>query len=264
MEPWRIWLTYLWRHRRLPRLRAPSLFTEFVQVRKLHDRDARLPVCADKVAVKAFVAERLGAEWVIPTLWHGDTLPARPPWAYPFVVKARHGCNQNSFVRSAATDWNRLRERARGWTRRGYGWWLDEWLYQEVPRGLLVEPLVGDGPELPTDYKFYVFGGRVEYIQVHLGRGRRHRWIVLDREWHRVSTPTWDADPPRPHAFAAMLDAAEVLARDFHFVRVDLYEVAGRPLFGELTFYPGSGLDRFDPVSLDRAMGDHWRAALAA
>ena len=39
------------------------------------------------------------------------------------------------------------------------------------------------------------------------------------------------------------------------------YEVAGQPLFGELTFYPGSGLLRVDPPALDRLMGDHWRRA---
>lgn len=58
-----------------------------------------------------------------------------------------------------------------------------------------------------------------------------------------------------------MIVAAEALARDFDFVRVDFYEVEGQPLFGKMTFYPGSGLDRFNPVSLDQVMGDHWLRA---
>jgi len=44
---------------------------------------------------------------------------------------------------------------------------------------------------------------------------------------------------------------------------VDFYEVDGRPLFGEMTFYPGSGLEPFDPPELDLAMGEYWRAAEA-
>lgn len=264
IEPWRIGLTYLWRHRRWPSLAAPQRFTELVQARKLHDRDARLPVFADKVAVKALVAERLGPEWVIPTLWHGDALPVAAPWPMPFVVKARHGCNQTLIVRSPFVDWHAIRRRAERWTMKPYGRWLDEWLYRHIPPGLLVEPFVGEGGQLPIDYKFYVFAGRVEYVQVHLGRGERHRWLVFDRDWRRVSSPTADADPAAPTSLARMIVAAETLATGFDFARVDLYEVGGRPLFGEVTFYPGSGLDRFDPVSLDTQMGAHWLRAAAA
>jgi hypothetical protein len=58
-----------------------------------------------------------------------------------------------------------------------------------------------------------------------------------------------------------MLEAAETLSGGFDFVRVDFYEAEGRPLFGEMTFYPGSGLDRFRPVSFDGLFGEHWLKA---
>ena len=256
----RIALTYRWRHGRWPSWAAPTLFTELVQRRKLLDRDQRLPLCADKVAVKDMVAATLGSDWVTPTLWHGEHPPAAAPWPRPFVIKARHGCNQMLVVREG-DDWAVARRRAARWTRRAYGVWLDEWLYRHIPRGLLVEPFVGGGDALPIDWKFYVFGGRVEFVQVHLDRGGRHRWIVLDRAWRRVSAPTTDADPRPPASLARMIEAAEMLARPFSFVRVDLYDVGGQPRFGELTFYPGSGLDPFDPPSLNGRMGAHWLAA---
>ena len=60
-----------------------------------------------------------------------------------------------------------------------------------------------------------------------------------------------------------MIASAETLAAGFDFVRVDLYEIDGRPLFGEMTFYPGSGLDRFAPVTLDDRMGRDWARARA-
>jgi len=41
-------------------------------------------------------------------------------------------------------------------------------------------------------------------------------------------------------------------------VRVDFYEIDGHPRFGEMTFYPGSGLDPFDPPALDAMLGDRW------
>lgn len=259
----RIKLTYLWRHGHLPDLHFPEKFTEHVQFRKLNDRDVKLPLFADKVAVKKIIAERIGPEWVIPTLWHGELLPPGAEWPAPFVLKARHGCNQSIFVHTDMANWQAIRRKAERWLENAYGSWLDEWLYAHIPRGLLVEPFVGEGRVLPIDYKFYVFAGRVEYVQVHLDRAGRHRWILFDRAWRRVSALSGDADPSPPVNLAQMTEAAEELGRGFNFVRVDLYDVFGHPLFGEMTFYPGSGLDRFDPVSLDLVIGKHWTRAKA-
>ncbi len=254
----RLHLLYFWRHRRPLSLADPVLFTELVQHRKLYDHDQRMPHLIDKVAVKRFVAAALGPEWVTPTLWSGDALPAAPGWPYPFVVKSRHGCNQRRFVRDGHADWAGIRRAAAGWMRTAYGHWLDEWGYRAVPRGVLVEPFVGDGQTLPVDYKLYVFHGRVAAVQVHLDREHRHRWMLFDPAWRRLSSPTADADPAPPATLARMVTGAETLARGFDFVRVDFYDIGATPRFGEMTFYPGSGLDPFDPPELDEALGRLW------
>ena len=255
----RIGLTYLWRHRRLPDLAEPSLFTEWVQVRKLRDRDPRMPAMADKVAVKALVADRLGRAWVVPTLWSGSELPPESPWDRRVVVKSRHGCNQVAFVGADQREWDGARVASARWMRRHYGWWLDEWLYAQIPRGLLVEPFIGVGGDLPVDYKIFVFGGQATHAQVHLDRAGDHRWVVHDRDWRAMAG---DASAvPCPTALPAMLAAAEDLAEGFDFARVDFYQPGDQPLFGEISFYPGSGLDRFEPPELDTVLGDLWRGA---
>jgi hypothetical protein len=259
----RVHLTYMWQHRRALHLRSPQRFTEWVQHRKLHNRDPRLPSLIDKVAVKALVAAELGPDWVIPTIWHGCVLPAFPPASLPLVVKARQGCGQVAFVRTP-DEWCAVRSRADRWAKVRYGRWLDEWAYSAVPAGLLVEPYLGKGRVLPIDYKLFIFGGRAAFVQVHLERATAHRWIVMDRNWVRASPPTADADPGRPAALARMIAGAEWLARDHDFLRVDCYEVAGQPLFGEVTVYPGSGLLPVEPASLDRYMGQLWRKAYQA
>jgi hypothetical protein len=43
------------------------------------------------------------------------------------------------------------------------------------------------------------------------------------------------------------------------FVRVDLYNVNGRIVFGELTNYPAAGLDPFYPAEFDAVFGSKWR-----
>jgi hypothetical protein len=161
-------------------------------------------------------------------------------------------------VRNRDVDWDEIRRATALWMRRSYGGWLDEWGYQGVPRGLLIEPFVGAGPGLPIDYKLYVFHGRVEAIQVHFDRETDHRWTLYDRSWSRLS-----ASPPRidrgpPAALNQMIEGAETLGADFDFVRIDFYDVGGIPRFGEMTFYPGSGLDPFDPPELDHELGRYW------
>ena len=260
----RVHLAYLWRHGRRLSLKAPTRFTELVQRRKLFEHDQRLPLLIDKLGAKRFVAKQLGDEWITPTLWSGTLMPETPLWPYPFVVKSRHGCNQRRFVRTGTEDWTAIRRASARWMRRDYGFWLDERGYRGVTRGLIVEPFVGGGSALPIDYKLYVFHGRVAFIQVHVGREHDHRWMLFDRDWNRVSSPTADPDPSRPISLDRMMDGAENLGLGFDFVRIDFYEFADRPRFGEMTFYPGSGLDPFDPPSLDDAMGALWLGGCAA
>jgi hypothetical protein len=55
-----------------------------------------------------------------------------------------------------------------------------------------------------------------------------------------------------------MLEIAERLAAGVDYVRVDLYDVAGRVMFGELTTYPAAGLRGFEPASVDEELGRWW------
>ena len=256
----RVYTTYAWRHRRLPRLRHPRQFTEWVQWRKLHDSDHGLAMLTDKLFAKAYAAERIGDENVIPTLWHGPALPTVAPWPMPFIVKANHGCNQYVVVRNKL-DWQTARRRAPGWLRQPYGRWLDEWHYTRARRCLLVEPFIGPVDGLPRDYKVYVFGGVAECVQVHVDRGSNHRWVQFDRNWRQLSSTAGTHDIERPTTLDRMLSAAEAVAGSRDHLRVDFYEVDGRMFFGETCLFAGSGLDPFSPTSLDADLGRHWRNA---
>jgi len=258
----RIYIIYWWRHGRLPDLRNPQRFSELVQWRKLHDHNPMMPVMADKIAVKKQIGHLLGGEWIIPTYWSGRTLPEHPSWPYPFILKASHGCNQNIVCRDQS-DWQKARRQSARWTRAPYGLWLDEWAYRDVPRAYIVEPYLGSAAELPIDYKIYVFGGKAAFIQVHLDRDSDHRWILFDRQWNQISRLDDRDLPSEPEHLAKILDGAEKVAGEFDFARIDFYEIAGKPKFGEVTFYPGSGLDPFDPPELDLTIGTLWLAGSA-
>jgi hypothetical protein len=257
----RINLLYLYRHRRLPDMVNPTLFTELVQCRKLDRRNAFISSLIDKVQAKEFVETRIGEEWLIPTAWSGVALPVMPQWSYPFIVKSTHGCNQYAVVK-CYDDWIKACGKASSWLSKPYGRWLDEDYYADVAPGIIVESFVSDDGALPVDYKFYVFGGKAAFVQVHLNRATNHHWVIFDRKWNCISRKGKTIIAP-PASLGAMINAAEKLASGMDFVRVDFYEIAGKPLFGEMTFYPGSGLDPFDPPVIDAIMGDMWLNAKA-
>jgi hypothetical protein len=261
-------IIYFRAHGRWPNLRTPKTFNEKIQYRKLHQHDERFVRLADKALVKEYVTKRLGSDWVIPTLWSGSALPPRDErlWPIPFVLKATHGSSTNLFVRSEAEkNWSATERLAESWLTMTYGTWAREWLYTKIEPRLLVEPFINFDTTLPLDYKFFVFHGRVAYIQVDTDREHDHRRAVYTRDWQpvdvRFGVDRPVSQPARPQTLEAMLRAAETLGAEFDFVRVDFYEVNGRPLFGEMTFYPDSGLGTFTPPSFDTELGALWHIA---
>jgi hypothetical protein len=255
-------LLFLRSHHRLPNLRHPRTFSEKIQHYKLFHRDPRLPALADKVLVKDHVAHVLGREWLNPTIWSGPVLPPRAQrtWPIPYVIKANHGCAWMHFVRSPEDqDWDRIEKLTSRWMSRSYGVSEGEWQYGEIRRQILVEPCLGGPAGLPWDYKFWVFGGRVHYIEIDTGRGVNHRRVFYDRNWVRqpftYKTPMDPRSFEPPPSFESMLRAAERLAEPFPFVRVDFYDVDGQPLFGEMTFTPTSGWGVFTPDAWDAEFG---------
>jgi hypothetical protein len=252
-----------------PDLKHPTTLSEKIQHRKLYDRDPRLPLYVDKLAVKDIVAGILGPEWIIPTLWSGAD-PALIPFDAlepPYVVKANHASDCNYFVLNAQdVDRELIRARAAEWLALDYGRRYHEWAYTAVPRRLLVEPFIGSGVALPVEYKFLVFHGVVHHIGVTTGRGSANkRTDVFDPDWNwlpvsRVSYPKRERlDNPPPKQLAAMLAAAETLAAPFGFARADFYDGDEQPLFSEMTFYPTAGYDPYVPPEFERLLGDLWR-----
>ena len=261
----RIRAAFLRGHRRLPDLDNPKTFSELVQWRKLNGlaTDPRFSIYADKVKVKEIVASTLGPEWITPTLWSGKTLPDALDWPMPFVIKANHAAGRNHFVRTPADrDAPDLQVLTQCWLADTHYPHLLETHYDRIDPQLLVEPIIGADGVSPDDFKLFVFGGRVEFIQVDLGRFSAHRRVFYDRDWRRCAFgyeyPLYEGDVPRPGSLERMIEGAEVLARGFDFVRLDFYDLDGEPRFGEATFAPESGFGRFRPAAMDAAVGALW------
>jgi len=252
---------------RLPDLKHPRTFNEKIAWRKLHQHNPQFPLFSDKIAVKTEITRLIGEQHIIPTLWTGAAPEAIPfdELAPPYVVKVNHSTGGSLFIR---TPQEVKREMIVSSMRKqlslSHGRRLREWGYLGIPPRVLVERLV-ETPNggLPEDYKFFVYHGRVHFIQFDCGRPRGLKLNFYDREWHllpaKLRYPPTPDPVPKPENLARMIELAEKIGVQFDFVRVDLYSPPKGILFGEVTFYPSAGLEPFTPQEWDITFGEPWR-----
>jgi hypothetical protein len=284
-----------WRHRsklvrawRLWKTRRPRTFTEKVRYKMLRDRRQLVATFADKAAVREYVTSTIGEQY-LPVAYAITPDPRELltlPLPAAFVMKPTHGSGAALVVseRAAANVWvptehgswlyrhvrpdvadrHQLVTLAEGWIAQLYGRGPNhEWAYGQVPRQVIVEELLA-GPDggIPDDYKFFVFHGQCHYVQVDAGRFDRRTQDFFDPNWNHLELsggPAW-ADPahPRPADLDTMIALAEKLGAKTDFVRVDLYNLGDRIVFGELTSYPAGGHSPFEPQRFNAEFGSHW------
>ncbi len=259
---------YACRFRKWPDLKNPQTFNEKIAWRKLSQHHPLFPVFSDKLAVKAEAARLIGPEHVIETLWSGDT-PEDIPFEtlpFPYVIKANHSSGKNFFIRTPQDiDRQEIIAALRKQLSYNHGRTAREWGYVSIPRKVFAERLIeSPGSLVPDDYKFFVYHGRVHFIQVNRGRYKDHKLNMYDRDWTLLPCtlekyPGAEAPEPKPPALDEMIALAEKMGALFDFVRVDLYAPPQGVFFGEATFYPNGGLLRFVPKEWDMAFGKPWK-----
>jgi hypothetical protein len=264
----RAYVTRLYRKEfgRSPDLDHPSGFNEKILLKILGDRRSYLTVFSDKLRVREYV-QRVAPFVALPTLyWWSDRADALDLAALPksFVLKPNHGSGWLRVVDDRRTvQRDELVRLAREWLASDFNIVGREWAYRDISRAVYAEELLR-GPEgdLPADYKLFVFGGKVRLIQVDRDRFARHTQVLFDEHWNAIDGTIRAAQGlplPAPASLAAMIAAAEALSARVDFVRVDLYDIGGKPYFGEFTHYPNKGLNRFQPASLDELLGSYLR-----
>ncbi len=247
----------------------PRGFNEKIAWIKVNDHRDIYRLLADKYEARDFVAQHLGADWLIPLLGSWDTpdqidfsrLPER------FVLKCTNGYGGAVLCRDAAAlDRDAARRTLAKTLKTNFYRRSREWAYRcERPRVICEELIDDGGGARPADYKFMCMNGRVAYVCLSRGLGDFDTGAVsfFDREGRRApfkrrDYPDVPEDTRMPDSFASMRQAAELLARaaDVPFVRVDFYEVQGHPYFSEFTFYPCGGTMFLEPERYDRELGD--------
>lgn len=236
-------------------LENPKTFNEKLQWLKLYDRKPEYTTMVDKYAAKKYVAERIGEQYIIPTLsvWERfddidfDKLPNQ------FVLKCTHDSGGLVICRDKS-EFNNVsaKKKINRSLKNNYYYAGREYPYKKVPPRIIAEKFMTDDSNSSdfTDYKFFCFNGNVDCVMVCLERSTGNtKFYFFDKDWNlKRLNKRGKAAPngftiPKPECMDEMFELAAQLSTGMPFVRVDLYQSDGKVYFGELTFYPDSGFD---------------------
>jgi len=245
----------------------PQTFNEKLQWLKLHNRRPEYTQMVDKVEAKKFVADIIGEDHIIPTLAvynrvediDFDALPDK------FVLKCTHDsggivvCKDKSKLDKKAA----LVKLKRGLSR-NYYYQNREWPYKNVKPRIIAEQYMSNGGEEElVDYKVHNFNGTPEVILVCRDRYKETGLTedFFSRQWEHLDISRPDHPQAaklasRPRELEEMLRLSEMLSKDIPFVRTDFYTIDNKVYFGELTFFPSSGMKSFIPEEWDKTFGD--------
>lgn len=242
----------------------PKTFNEKLQWLKLYDRKPEYTNMVDKYTVKQYIADRIGEEYIIPTIgvWNSfeeidfQLLPNK------FVLKCTHDsggiviCRDKSKFNIVGAKKKLVR-----CLNRNFYFCGREWPYKNVKPRIIAEKYMEDNnsSEL-NDYKFMCFNGRVKCIFVCSDRSTSLKVTFFNDKWEKMPFerhyPSSNTIIQKPNKLNEMIKLSEELAKNIPFVRVDFYEIEGKPYFGELTFFPGCGFEEFTPKEWDEKLGD--------
>lgn len=258
-----------------PRFKKPITYNHKVNYRKFNWKNPLFVTCADKIAVKEYVAEKVGREYIIDNVFVGDRLSPLDARKLldthgALVVKANHNSGPVQFLSPADPD-DRVRSICDNINHQltiDYGRMKLEPWYSHIQPAVLVEKQLkmASGDDL-WDYKFHIFnhkkkGDQTVLLHIDYDRhGCAHR-SFFDEELNwlpfSLTHPCLKTTLERPENYEKMLEIAKTLGQPFSYARVDLYNVDGDIYFGEITFAHGAGRSRFSSIIYDKWMGKLW------
>ncbi len=233
----------------------PKTLNEKIQWLKLHDRNPDYPIMVDKYDAKKYVAEKIGEEYIIPTLGVWERFEDIDFEALPdsFVLNCTHDSGGLVVVKDKKKlDLEAARKKINKSLKNNYYYLGREWPYKKIKPRIIAEQYMEDETGELVDYKFYCFNGKVDCVLGCFDRASGDtKFYFFDRGWNlkrynkRGKEAPEGFTKPKPRNMDRMFDVAEKLGGivGAPFLRVDLYSVYDRIYFGEITLYPSSGFD---------------------
>ena len=248
-------------------LKNPIRYTEKLQYLRLkvYPKWDLVSKCAGRVGVREYIKE-LGYEDNLIEIYgvydkfddiDFDKLPNQ------FVMKCSHASAFNYLCYDKnKMDKEETKKKFDKWLKTDYGKKTVELHYSKIKPQIIIEKFMLVDNKLPTEYKIHVFNGVAKSMYVVTSRGIDIRynnyyidWTPFDGSqfngWKKTDYPL-----KKPDNWDEMVVFAELLAKPFPFVRVDLYSINNKLYFSEMTFTPAKGTLILDDDRCDFEMGE--------
>ena len=240
-------------------------FDEKIQWMKLYDRKPIYTTMVDKYAVKQYVANIIGEQYIIPTYGVWDTFDEIDFSKLPdqFVLKCTHDSGGVIICKTKKElDYSSAKRQIEKKLKTKFYSFGREWPYKDVKPRIIVEKYMEDSKTSELrDYKFFCFNGNVRCFKIDFDRFSQHKANYYNRYGNLIQMgevvcpPDYHKKLELPNNLGLMVKLAEKLSASIPFLRVDFYEADGRVYFGELTFFPNSGFGRFIDDRDDSVLG---------
>lgn len=263
----RLQIFYFLKFKKKLNLNSPSLYSEKIQKRKLK-LDPKYSLLSDKLAVKNNIKAKIGNEYIIPTIAFANSIDEIDFSLLPnsFVIKTNFGSGHNHIEiiknKNNMNINNVLEKFRKAMSDKYIGSLLGESQYNAIPKKILIEKFIDNSGNDIDDFKFHIFNSKEGFLQIDFDRFSNHKRNLYDLNFNRLDYDlcytggTYNL--PSKELLENMKNIAFKLSQDFDYVRVDLYLVNNKIYFGEMTFTPGSGFEKFTPSMADNFYGELW------
>lgn len=250
-----------------PNIENPLTFNEKLIYLKLNYRNPLWERCADKLEMKAFLAENGFGDLAAKTLggpYESSSEIDLTKLPEKFVLKTNHDCGSVFICDKKNTDFKHVFSTLDASLKQNYSEKQNnrEWVYNNIKPIIFAEELLepSEGTDL-MDFKFFVSEGKPVFLFVASNRSTDVHFNVKDFDYNDfpceyIYPKNKRLSKNKPPFFDEMAKLALEIGKLFDFVRVDFYSTVFGPRVGELTFFSQSGHGVFCPRKYDRYFGN--------
>ena len=245
-------------------LKDPTTFCDKLNWLKLKEIHPEYTQLVDKVGVRDYIKEQIGEEYLFPIYdtWEHfndidfDALPDK------FVLKCNHDSGSVKVITDKSTinkeELHKFFEARLKMNPYVLG---REYPYKDVKPCIVAEKfMTPDGEDDINDYKFFCFNGKPVIMFIATDRSTDVKFDFFDMDFNHLDIVNIHdqsgLEIAKPAMFDEMKELAAKLSQGMKFVRIDLYEIAGKIYFGEFTFFHGGAFWPMYPEKWEKELGD--------
>jgi len=254
-------------------LKNPKTYRDKLNWLKLNYHNPAFCSMVHKYEAKKYVSDVLGEnvakDLIIPAYGVYDSFDEIDFGQLPdkFMLKCTHDSGSVVPCLCKATfDKKKARKKLEFALNRSFYYIHREWPYKDCKHQIIAEELIDElaNPDTVLEYKVTCCNGKVAFITICTGEahgpisGRTNDHFTVDKE--RLDFKVVFDKSRKPVSFPPfwekLIDYSEKLAKDIPYLRVDWYDISGKLMFGEMTFYTWGGQCLFEPESWNEWLGE--------